>query len=117
MAYKLKRKDTVIKRIQLKVPGDNDTTTDADLAVEYKRLGIKKFKEDGARLDSGDLSAQDWLADVIVNIEGIKDELGGEIQYAPNILESLLDEPFIFGPIAEGAKEVQQDSASLARKN
>lgn len=108
MPFTLAPIESLKVRIKFTIPADTGKKQKrADLLVTYRKRPVseqKEFLEDMAsRIEKEDTREDgDVLEEDILDIEGIKDTDGNDLEYSPAVLEELLEMDYVRTALIEG---------------
>jgi len=122
MAFVLAPIESIKLNCVIQLPQDFGKTQKADVDVTWKRLKVDEKNQIIKDLTDPDnsLTDVDVLRRLILNIDGIKDPSGSDIQYNEALLEQLCQEDYIRTPLIEQAQKQLYDKSFLEaihRKN
>lgn len=117
MAFTFKPVNTIKKNVSIEVPGDFGKTSKADFDVEYKRLPVSDARSLIEDIKNKTADEEAVLRDCVVNIQGIKDVDGNDIEFSSELLTKLIEEIYIRGPILAGFMDVNYSLDKLRAKN
>lgn len=80
MAFKLKLSNTYTVDIALEIPAVGKTERKT-FTIEFNRYTKDQLKEISERLGAGELTDEQWLAEVAVGWKGIVDEDGEDVPF------------------------------------
>ena len=81
--------------VEIRVPSDGGKFKKHEIEVRFKGLDQTRISELVLSRD------EDLLREVVVGWTGIQDEDGNELAFSPDILDSLLDKPFVRASLTE----------------
>lgn len=117
MAFTFKPVNTIKKNVCVEIPGDFGKTTKADFDVEYKRLPVSDARALIEQIKDKTADEEAVLRDSVVNIHGIKDVEGNDVEFTSELLTQLIEEIYIRGPILAGFMDVNYSLDKLRAKN
>ena len=92
MAIKLKRPDTLTRPVKLTIPGDPPSV--GTVTVTYKFLTLSEYtawSQNVRHEDGTQKTNAEWLSEIVVKIDGLKDDEDKPIEYTPEVLAALCD--------------------------
>jgi hypothetical protein len=103
MSFVLAPRDEIKSRVTLNAPIDFGKTEKFHIEVTWKRLPVSEKKAIIDNLTEKQITDDDVLEQMIVNISGCKDQDGDNLTYDKELLTRLLEEDFIRKPLTEEA--------------
>ena len=114
MAFKLKFVPEITQDVEIAVPGESAKST---IAVTY-RIRSTSEQERIYKADQADKpSNAELLTEDVINIEGVKDEEGKAVPFDKDLLDQLMDIPYVMAPLVQGWFKAQAGLQEAKRKN
>ena len=117
MALKLVPVSTIKRNIQVQIPADFGKTIPADFDAEFKRLTVTEARDLVKQIQEGVVSEDQVMRENVVNLKGIKDADNKEIPFTPELLNLVLDQSYLRGPLLVGFLDVNYGLDKLRQKN
>lgn len=117
MSFVFKAINTIKKTVEIEIPGDHGAKTKADIDVEFRRLPISQAQALIKKIRDKQIDEALVLRDNVVNIEGIKTPDGEDVPFSKELLNQLLEEGYIRGPMLLGFMDVNYNLSKLLAKN
>jgi len=120
MSFVLAKKDTIKIVVKVLEPQDNGRIKKSDFQAEFKKLSVTDTKDLLADLEAGNLTDDDLMESYLVDLKGVKDEQGKEIEFSDDLRIQLMDIDYVRKPLMEAymgvtlGKDVVE---ALRRKN
>ena len=117
MAYKLTSVDKIKIKVHINVPGDMGRSEKADFNVTYKKLPTSESKLLLNQVQNDEITDEEILVQNVLDIEGIKDENGGPVDFDAELVNALCEIEYVRRPLIEGFMTVQFGRGALGQKN
>ncbi len=117
MTFKFVPVNTLKKVIKVEIPGDFGKATKADFEATFKRLPVSQARDLIKQIQEKSADEDKVLRDSVVDIEGVTDGEGNEVEYSSELLSQLLEESYIRGPLLAGFMDVNYSLDKLRQKN
>lgn len=111
MTFQKRVKETITETINIEIPGDHGKTENATIAVTLKQNPNSVIKERKAKIDKNarrhrdepsdpTITDEEILRQDVTNVTGMIDtETNAEIPFDPDLLEWLLELPYVVKPM------------------
>lgn len=101
MAFQLKNQTTTYKwPAVVEFPVDGGKYDKETFDVEFKRVPQDRLREIGTAIDSGDITDNDLVIELVVGWAGISDSKGDDLPFSQAALGELLNVPLVASAIA-----------------
>lgn len=117
MALKFVPVTTIQKTINVQIPGDFGKTVAADFDATFRRMPVSEARELVKQIQENSTTEEEVLRHHVVNLKGIKDSDGKEVEFSAELLNRLIDEAYIRGPLLAGFLDVNYGLDKLRTKN
>jgi len=117
MSLVVKQIASIKEKVQILVPTDLGRSTKSDIVVEFRKLPVSETKSVLEAAESKELNDEEVLHQNIINIEGLLDEDKKQIEFTPDILDTLLEMEYVRRPLVSKFMEVCVGREVLKRKN
>lgn len=105
MGFVIAKKEFIDIDVCINVPEDNGKTTKGSLKVTYKRPTTQDVKEFQELVNAEGYEPETVLREWIIDINGAKNEDGSNANYSEELLEVLLDYPYVRTALHTGLLE------------
>jgi|TARA_Y100000310_G_scaffold271213_1_gene285619 hypothetical protein len=80
------------------------------LQVEFTKLTVSELNNISDRLNDpeDEYEAQELMRENIINISGVLDPDGNEVEFSNNLLEMLIDTEYVLSPLVESFFDLQR---------
>ncbi len=117
MSFTVAKIETIKSKINISVPGDMGTIKKSDFVVEYRKIGLEEAEQLMDEVRSGAIDDVLLLSGNIVNIEGLKNPDGSDLEYSAELMPTLGDMDYVRKPLVDGFMAVQFGREVLKQKN
>lgn len=114
MAFVLKAIPDTTLDVTIHVPGEEKPST---ITATWKLHKWDQFQERVKAMQAGELDDDTLVEQDLINLSGVKDEKGSDIEYTPELAEQLLQLGYVRRPLMASWFEAQNGRSKAAAKN
>lgn len=114
MTFVLKPVADITVPVTIQVPGDDETKT---IHARWRLHPVSKTQEIMESQRAGDLNDDQLVKQDLLGLEGVTDEGGEPVTFGSDLVEQLMDIPYVRHPLMMSWFAAQQGRAQAAAKN
>ena len=115
--FKLKKIPDVTLEVPIDVPGDHGKSSRHTIRVKYRLLSVTEQKEVFEAPDHQRPTDDALMARDVLDILDVKDEAGEPMAYSEELLEQMMDIPYVRASLVKGWLRAQAGAPESAEKN